>query len=140
MDCEHYSHVRAADCLLELQESAVEVVTSAGDMSSINCDLSDWESVVMEHEHWTVLVRQLEDLLAVQSLLLMRPAPDSISKPPWEPETLSITLKRVLDGGKGESVCKAAGVMTLSLILVTTGALKSVIRLTMLHCYCLIDF
>jgi len=65
-------------------------------------DLSDWESVVMEHEHWTVLVRQLQDLLAVQTLLMMRPAPDSVSKPPWELETLCITLKRVLDGGKGE--------------------------------------
>jgi len=88
--------------LLELQDSTAEVVMSAADMSSVNCDLSDWESVVMEHEHWTVLVRQLEDLLAVQSLLLMRPAPDSISKPPWEPEMLNITLKRVLDGGKGK--------------------------------------
>jgi len=56
----------------------------------------------MEHEHWTTLVRQLEDLVAVQSLLLMRPAaPYSCSTPPWEPETLSITLKQVLDGGKG---------------------------------------
>jgi len=55
----------------------------------------------MEHEHWMILVRQLEDLLAVQSLLLMKPAPVSFNKPPWEPETVSITLKRVLDGGKG---------------------------------------
>ena len=67
----------------------------------VNCDLSDWESVVMEHEHWIILVRQLEDLLAVQSLLVMKPAPVTFSKPPWEPETPSITLKRVLDGGKG---------------------------------------
>jgi len=75
-------------------------VTSAAD------DLSDWESVVMEHEHWTTLVRQLEDLLVVQSLLLMKPAaPCSFSKPPWEPETLSVTLKTVLDGGKGKHVC-----------------------------------
>lgn len=77
-------------------------MSSAAD---INCDLSDWESVVMEYEHWIVLVKQLEDLLAVQSLLLMKPAAVSFSKPPWEPETLSITLKRVLDGGKGEKVC-----------------------------------
>jgi len=75
-------------------------MTSAADVS---CDLSGWESVVMEHEHWTMLVRQLEDLVAVQSLLLMKPvAPYSFSKPPWEPERLSITLKTVLDGGKGK--------------------------------------
>jgi len=93
------------DCLLLIQRSAAEVVSA--DVSDVNCDLSDWESVVMEHEHWTLLVRQLEDLLAVQSLLLMRPAADSVSKPPWEPETLSVTLKRVLDGGKGELVCRS---------------------------------
>jgi len=75
--------------------------SAAADVSGVNCDLSEWESVVMEHEHWTVLVRQLEDLLAVQSLLLMSPAPNSYSKPPWEPQTLSITLKKVVDGGKG---------------------------------------
>jgi len=75
-------------------------VTSA----AVADDLSDWESVVMEHEHWTVLVRQLEDLVAVQSLLLMKPdALHGYSKPPWEAETLSITLKAVLDGGKGKS-------------------------------------
>lgn len=74
-------------------------MSSAADYNS---DLSDWESVVMEHEHWKVLVRQLEDLLAVQSLLLMKPAPGSFNKPPWESEILHITLKRVLDGGKGE--------------------------------------
>jgi len=71
-------------------------------VTSVADDLSDWESVVMEHEHWTMLVRQLEDLVAVQSLLLMKPAaPYVFSKPPWEPETLSITLKAVMDGGKG---------------------------------------
>jgi len=77
-------------------------VTSA---VAVNGDLSDWESVIMEHEHWTVLVRQLEDLLAVQSLLLMKPAPTSFNKPPWELDTPSVTLKRVLGGGKGECVC-----------------------------------
>jgi len=84
-------------------------VTSAGDVS---CDMSDWESVVMEHEHWTVLVRQLDDLLAVQSLLLMKPSTaDSFSKPPWEPDTLNISLKKVVDGGKGKKlfVCCRCG-------------------------------
>jgi len=56
----------------------------------------------MEHEHWTLLVRQLEDLVAVQSLLLMVPAAGSLSKPPWEPETFCVTLKKVIDGGKGK--------------------------------------
>jgi len=100
--------VLAVYCWLLWQQSSAEVQGSAADMSTVSCDMSDWESVVMEQEHWTVLVQQLLDLLAVQSLLLMRPAPDSISKPPWQPDSLSITLKRVLDGGKGlysVSVC-----------------------------------
>jgi len=83
-------------------EAAAGKALTSGDVipSSVHSgsDLSDWESVIMEHEHWTVLVRQLQDLLAVQSLLIMRPAADSVSRPPWEPETLSITLKRVVDG------------------------------------------
>lgn len=65
-------------------------------------DLSEWESVTLDKAQWTMLLRQLEDLLALQCLLNMRPAKDGlINKPPWEPESIIVSVKKVLDGGKG---------------------------------------
>ena len=57
----------------------------------------------MEHEQWTVLVRHLEDLLSVQGLLDSALSYGTmLTKPPWDPEPLTICLKQVLDGGRGE--------------------------------------
>ena len=36
--------------------------------------IDDWESVSVDREQWTLLMRQLEDLLAVQTLLNLRDA------------------------------------------------------------------
>ena len=73
---------------------------SSGDSGKV--DLSEWESVTLDKAQWTILIRQLEDLLALQCLLNMKPAREGlISKPAWEPEPVVISVKKVLDGGKG---------------------------------------
>jgi Rab3 GTPase-activating protein regulatory subunit C-terminus len=57
----------------------------------------------MEHEQWTALVKQLEDLLSIQCLLDSKPSQyGSLTKPPWDPEPMTLCLKQVLDGGRGE--------------------------------------
>lgn len=79
------------------------MMTSSTDSSTV--DMSDWESVTVDLHQWTVLVKQLEDLLALQCLLKMRPASEGlVSKPVWEPEPITVHVKRVLDGGRGTSL------------------------------------
>lgn len=65
--------------------------------------MSTWEPITLEHEQWSALVKQLEDLLSVQCLLDSKPSLSGmLTKPPWDPEPLVLSLKQVLDGGRGE--------------------------------------
>lgn len=64
--------------------------------SSSNLDISEWEAVTVDKEQWSLLVRQLEDLLAVQTLLKM----NVDSRPAVE--TITVSVKTVIDGGRGE--------------------------------------
>ena len=74
-----------------------------GSTGSDKVDLSEWEAVSIDRTQWTVLVKQLEDLLALQCLLQMKPANDSLAnKPAWEPEPIVVSVKKVLDGGRGK--------------------------------------
>ena len=74
-----------------------------GSTGSDKVDLSEWESVSIDRTQWTVLIKQLEDLLAVQCLLQMKPANDGlVNKPAWEPEPIIVSVKKVLDGGRGK--------------------------------------
>lgn len=57
----------------------------------------------MDHQQWHNLVMQLEDLLVVQCLLKMKPGHETLSKSSTNPEPIVVSLKRVLDGGKGLS-------------------------------------
>jgi Rab3 GTPase-activating protein regulatory subunit C-terminus len=76
--------------------------TDANQSTTPSTEISDWESIVMEHEQWTTLVRQLEDLMSIQCLLDMKPSPSLLSKPAWEPDVLTISLKQVLEKGRGQ--------------------------------------
>lgn len=58
----------------------------------------------MDHQQWHNLVMQLEDLLVVQCLLKMKPGHETLSKSSTNPEPIVVSLKRVLDGGKGLSL------------------------------------
>ena len=71
-------------------------------MDSASVDLSEWESVTMDRTHWTMTVRQLEDLLELQCLLKLKPAsrsPGAIATGEIEP--ISVSVKKVQDGGRG---------------------------------------
>ena len=69
-------------------------------------DMSDWESVTVDREQWTYLAKQLEDLLVVQCLLKMRPPVHGLAKQACEPEPIVVTLRRILDGGRGRWRCQ----------------------------------
>ena len=56
----------------------------------------------MDRTQWTMAVRQLEDLLELQCLLKMKPAsrsPSAIATGEIEP--ISVSVKKVQDGGRG---------------------------------------
>ena len=57
-------------------------------------DIDDWESISVDKEQWSLMVRQLEDLLVLQALLNMRDP----SK-----ERITLSVKKVLDSGRGKS-------------------------------------
>ena len=65
----------------------------------------DWETLTMEKTLWSMLVRQLEDLLLLQILVKLRPSNIGIvARPAWDTEPVKITVKRVMDGGRGNSL------------------------------------
>ncbi|XP_057715816.1 rab3 GTPase-activating protein non-catalytic subunit isoform X3 [Corythoichthys intestinalis] len=57
---------------------------------------SEWEAVSLELEHWVVCVRQLEDVLVLQTLLLMTPIAGSVGGP-----AVPCSVKTLLEGGSG---------------------------------------
>lgn len=67
-------------------------------------DMSEWESVTLDRAAWTMLIRQLEDLLALSCLLALKPPlqPSDSPASPKSPDPIKVSVKRVLDGGKGE--------------------------------------
>lgn len=58
---------------------------------------SDWEAVSLELEQWLVCVRQLEDVLALQTLLSVPPA-----QGPTGGSATQCSIKTLLEGGRGE--------------------------------------
>ena len=71
-------------------------------------DMSEWESVTLDRAAWNMLTRQLEDLLALGCLLVLKPPPPPASEgvgpasPTPSPEPIRVSVKRVLDGGRGQ--------------------------------------
>ncbi|XP_077439917.1 rab3 GTPase-activating protein non-catalytic subunit [Vanacampus margaritifer] len=57
---------------------------------------SEWEAVSLELEHWVVCVRQLEDVLVLQTLLLVPPVVGSTGGP-----AVLCSIKTLLEGGSG---------------------------------------
>ena len=66
-------------------------------------DMSDWELVTMDKTQWTLLVKQLEDLLALQCLLKMKPPMECLCvvKGSGPVEPVRVSVKKVMDGGRG---------------------------------------
>ena len=61
------------------------------------CQLhSEWEAVSLELEQWVVCVRQLEDVLVLQTLLLV-PAPPGAAAG----AASQCSIKTLLEGGTG---------------------------------------
>lgn len=58
---------------------------------------SDWEAVSLELEQWLVCVGQLEDVLVLQTLLLVPPAKGPLGGPATQ-----CSIKTLLEGGRGE--------------------------------------
>lgn len=58
---------------------------------------SDWEAVSLELEQWVVCVRQLEDVLVLQTLLLV-PLPKGLGGG----SAMQCSIKTLLEGGRGE--------------------------------------
>lgn len=58
---------------------------------------SDWEAVSLELEQWLVCVRQLEDLMVLQTLLLVPAA-----QGPMGGSATQCSIKTLLEGGRGE--------------------------------------
>lgn len=59
---------------------------------------SEWEAVSLELEHWVVCVRQLEDVLVLQMLLLVPPTVGAAGGP-----AALCSIKTLLEGGSGSS-------------------------------------
>uniref|UniRef100_A0A3Q3D209 RAB3 GTPase activating protein subunit 2 (non-catalytic) n=1 Tax=Hippocampus comes TaxID=109280 RepID=A0A3Q3D209_HIPCM len=57
---------------------------------------SEWEAVSLELEHWVVCVRQLEDVLVLQTLLLVPPTVGAAGGP-----AALCSIKTLLEGGSG---------------------------------------
>lgn len=74
----------------------------SGSSGSGTFELSaDWETVTFDQEHWSDLVKQLEDLLVLHCLLKMKPFHESLNRASANPDPIVVSLRRVLDGGKG---------------------------------------
>lgn len=57
---------------------------------------SEWEAVSLELEQWVVCVRQLEDVLVLQTLLLVPPPPGASGG-----AAAQCSIKTLLEGGAG---------------------------------------
>ncbi|XP_054651379.1 rab3 GTPase-activating protein non-catalytic subunit isoform X2 [Dunckerocampus dactyliophorus] len=57
---------------------------------------SEWEAVSLELEHWVVCVRQLEDVVVLQTLLLVQPPVGSAGG-----AAVQCTIKMLMEGGTG---------------------------------------
>jgi len=58
---------------------------------------SEWEAVSLELEQWVVCVRQLEDVLVLQTLLLVPPPPGAAGG-----AAAQCSIKTLLEGGTGK--------------------------------------
>eukprot|EP00058_Branchiostoma_floridae_P024780 XP_002610270.1 hypothetical protein BRAFLDRAFT_126836 [Branchiostoma floridae] len=67
--------------------------------------MEEWETVAMDTEHWNLLVRQLEDVVVLSTLLRSK-VRDNVDRPPSYAETMGkehkvVSVKGLLEGGSG---------------------------------------
>ncbi|XP_078675646.1 rab3 GTPase-activating protein non-catalytic subunit-like isoform X2 [Branchiostoma floridae x Branchiostoma belcheri] len=67
--------------------------------------MEEWETVAMDTEHWNLLVRQLEDVVVLSTLLRSK-VRDGVDRPPSYAETMGkenkvVSVKGLLEGGSG---------------------------------------
>ncbi|XP_071079517.1 rab3 GTPase-activating protein non-catalytic subunit-like [Haliotis cracherodii] len=112
--CCHSQNIRAVYILaLAARAVAMEIFgsqTKAKDpdadtasLSSDKTDMSEWESLAVDMEHWNLLIKQLEDVLALSFLIHLRLPANERSpygpKPALDPIRLSVL--KLLEGGRG---------------------------------------
>ncbi|XP_064601694.1 rab3 GTPase-activating protein non-catalytic subunit-like isoform X2 [Liolophura sinensis] len=68
-----------------------------------NMDTSDWESITVDIEQWTNLIKQLEDVLAISTILKITPSSDNVGPVHSEAGVngLGVSVAKFLEGGKG---------------------------------------
>jgi hypothetical protein len=73
--------------------------------TSSKIDLSDWESITIDIEQWSILIRQLEDALSLMCLLQsapVKPKIDESATPTPSSEPLIVSIHTIMEGGRGE--------------------------------------
>lgn len=88
---------------MEIAKFSMMSSTDSCSTESSKMDMSDWELVTMDKTQWTLLVKQLEDLLALQCLLKMKPPTECLCvvKASGLVEPVRVSVKKVMDGGRG---------------------------------------
>ncbi|ESO90130.1 hypothetical protein LOTGIDRAFT_218187 [Lottia gigantea] len=90
---------------VELLGNQTKAKDPDADTASVNSDKNDssgdWETVTVDIEHWNVLVKQLDDVLAINHLLQLQLSTNhkQDNKTYLEPITVSVT--KLLEGGRG---------------------------------------
>ncbi|XP_055956898.1 rab3 GTPase-activating protein non-catalytic subunit [Patella vulgata] len=109
--CSHSDHIQSAyiaalTCkgvateMLGNQTKAKDPDADTASCNSDKTDLSEWESLTVDMEHWNVLVKQLDDVLAISHLLQFKlPTNQHSNVTKLEPITVSVT--KLLEGGRG---------------------------------------
>lgn len=75
--------------------------TSTAD--KLDNSISEWEDVSVDIEKWNVLIRQLEDVLALNCLLKLKipPAKNAAVSATPSSDLLMVSVRHLLDGGRG---------------------------------------
>lgn len=73
-------------------------------------DTSDWESITVDIEQWTNLIKQLEDVLAISTILKITPSSDRVGPVHSEAGVngLGVSVAKFLEGGKGNSIVEVS--------------------------------
>lgn len=88
--------------MLQLSQDPDADTADTSQIDRVDNGISEWEDVSVDHEKWNVLIRQLEDTLALNSLLKIKIPPPSMSTIfSTASEPLLVSVSHLLDGGRG---------------------------------------
>ncbi|XP_041353023.1 rab3 GTPase-activating protein non-catalytic subunit-like isoform X2 [Gigantopelta aegis] len=90
---------------IEIHSNQTKAKDPDADTSSVESDKSDlsseWETLAVDMENWNLLVKQLEDILALSTLFHLRlPANHSTTAGTAE-EPIRVSVAKLLEGGRG---------------------------------------